>query len=203
MDEKPSFTFPTRLTVSRCWNPMNVVVSLYSVSFVMVTEAEAAAEPDEPIAPNRTFRRPLKCLTVASRLELVSCVQLISSFSKFSPTPCSRARYLCGFFISVKETSRDLKLRQRSRNGAKDVSESRSWLNSSFRIFGKGVPARAVISFSKVASVYGASLLEPVIPRFSGTEPSFLCPKPLVLRDPHSSVTPLRGTRASLRCDSD
>jgi len=132
VDEQPSFTFPTRLTVSRCWNPMNVAVSLSSVSSVMVAEAQAAAEPDEPIAPNMAFRRPLRCLTVASRLELVSGVQLIFSFSRFPPTFSSRTRYLCGFFMSVKETSRDFRLRQRSRNGAIDESESWSWLKLSF-----------------------------------------------------------------------
>ena len=175
VDEKPSFTFPTRITVSRCWNPTNIVVSLSRVSFVMVTEAEAAAEPDEPIAPSTTFRRLLRCLTVARRLELVSGVQLMSNFSRSSPTPCSRTRYLCGFFMSVKETSRDLKLRQRSRNGATDASESRSWLSLSFWMLGNGVPARAVVSFSKVASVYGASLLEPIFLKFRELEPSFLC----------------------------
>ena len=132
VEERPSFTFPTRLTVSRCWNPRNILVSVSSVSFVMVTEAEAAAEPDEPTAPSTTFRRPLRCLTVASRLELVKGVQLMSSFSRFSPTPRSRNRYLCGCFMNVKEPSRDLRLRQRSRNGAIDTSESWSWLNLSF-----------------------------------------------------------------------
>ena len=111
---------------------MNIVVSLSNVSFVMVTEAEAAVEPEEPIAPSTTFRRPLRCLIVASKLELVRGVQLMSSFSRLPPTPCSRTRYLCGFFMSVKEASRDLKLRHRSRNGATDASESWSWLNLSF-----------------------------------------------------------------------
>ena len=155
VEEKPSFTFPTRFTVSRCWNPTNIAVSLFSVSFVMVTEADAAADPDDPTAPNATFRRPLRCVTVASRLELVKGVQLMSSFSRFPPAPCSRVRYLCGFLMSVKETSRDLRLRQRSRNDATDTSESWSWLSLSFRMFGNGVPARAVVNFSKVASVYG------------------------------------------------
>ena len=103
---------------------MNVMVSLSSVSFVMVKEAEAAAEPDEPMAPRVTFRSPVKFLTVARRVELVKGVQLKSSFSRFSPTLSSRARYLCGLFVSVKDTSRDLKLRQRSRNGATAASES-------------------------------------------------------------------------------
>jgi len=203
VEERPSFTFPTRLTVSRCLNPMNIVVSLSSVSFVMVTEAEAAAEPDEPTAPSTTFRRPLRCLTVASRLELAKGVQLMSSFSRLSPAPCSRNRYLCGFFTRVKETLRDLRLRQRSRNDAMDTSESWSWLNLSFRMLGKGVPARAVVSFSKVASVYRASLLDSVAPKFRGREPSFLCRRLSAFRACRSSVRLLRGTRASLRYDSD
>lgn len=132
VDENPSFTFPTRLTVSRCLNPINVVVSLFSVSFVIVAEAQALAEPVEPIAPSRTFRSPLRCLTVASRLELVSGVQLRSSFSRLAPTFSSRIKYLCGAFTRVKDTLRDLRLRQRSRNGARDVSESWSWLSLSF-----------------------------------------------------------------------
>jgi len=183
--------FPTRLTVSRCWNPMNIAVSLSSVSFVMVAEAQAAAEPDEPIAPSTAFRSPLRCLTVASRLELVSGVQLMSSFSRFPPTFSSRTRYLCGFLISVKETSRDLKLRQRSRNGATDASESWSWLKLSFWILGKGVPASATVTFSKVASLYRTNRSEPVIPRFSGPEPSFLWPRHSVFRVSRSSVKPL------------
>lgn len=124
VDEKPSLTFPTRLTVSRCWNPMNAVVSLSSVSFVTVAEVKPAEEPVEPIAPSTTFRSPLRCLTVARRLELVSEVQLMSNFSKSFPTFSSRIKYLCGFFMSVKETSRDLRLRQRSNNGAMEPSES-------------------------------------------------------------------------------
>ena len=124
VDENPSFTFPTRLTVSRCLNPMNIVVSPSSVAFVIIVEAEAAAEPVEPIAPSMTFRSPLRCLTVASRLELVSGVQLMSSFSRFVPTFSSRTRYLCGAFMRVKDALRDLRLRQRSRNSARDASES-------------------------------------------------------------------------------
>ena len=178
VDENPSFTFPTRLTVSRCWNPMNIAVSLSSVSFVIVAEAQAAAEPVEPIAPNMTFRSPLRCLIVASRLELVSGVQLMSSFSRFVPVFSSRARYLCGAFTRVKDTSRDLRLRQRSSNGARDASESWSWLSLSFWMLGKGFLQRAAVSFSKVASVYRTSGLEPVIPRFSGPEPSFSSPRP-------------------------
>ena len=182
---------------------MNIVVSLSSVSFVMVTEAEAAVEPDEPTAPSTTFRRPPRCLTVASRLELAKGVQLMSNFSRFSPAPCSRSRYLCGFFMSVKETLRDLRLRQRSRNEAMDASESWSWLNLSFRRLGKGVPARAVVSFSKVASVYRASLLESATPRFRAPKPSFLWRRLSGFRASRSSVTPPRGTRASRRYDSD
>lgn len=132
VDEKPSFTFPTRLTVSRFWKFVNIKVSLSNVSFVMVAEAEAAAEPVEPIAPSTTFRSPLRLLTVASRLELVSGVQLMSSFSRFSPTFSSRSKYLCGFFMSVKDMSRDLRLRKRSRKGATDGSESWTWLSLSF-----------------------------------------------------------------------
>jgi len=169
----------------------------------MVTEAEAAAEPDEPTAPSMTFRRPLRCLTVASRLELAKGVQLMSSFSRFSPAPCSRNRYLCGFFMSVKETSRDLRLRQRSRNDAMDASESWSWLNLSFRRLGKEIPARAVVSFSKVASVYRVSSLESVTPIFRAPEPNFLWQRPSAFRASRSSVTLLQGARASRRYDSD
>ena len=178
VDENPSFTFPTRVTVSRCWNPTNIAVSLSSVSFVIVAEAQAAAEPVEPIAPSPTFRSPPRWLTVASKPELVSGVQLMSSFSRFSPAFPSRVRYLCGAFMRVKDTSRDLRLRQRSRNGARDASESWSWLSLSFRMLGRGLLSRAAVSFSKVASVYGTSGLEPVIPRFSGPEPSFSCLRP-------------------------
>ena len=160
VDEKPSFTFPTRLTVLRCWNPMNIVVSLSSVSFVMVAEAEAAAEPVEPIAPSTAFRSPLRCLTVTSRLELVSGVQLMSSFSRFAPMFSSRTRYLCGFFMRVKDTSRALRSRQRSRNWAMDASESWSWLNLSFRMLGRVFLPRAAVSFSKVVSVYKTTQLE-------------------------------------------
>jgi hypothetical protein len=124
VDEKPSLTFPTRLTVSRFWNPMNIAVSLSSTSFVTVAEVQPAPEPVEPIAPSKTFRSPLRCFTVASRLELDSGVQLMSNFSRFLPTSSSRTRYLCGFFMNVKETLRDLRLRQRSRNDATDVSKS-------------------------------------------------------------------------------
>ena len=157
---------------------MNVAVSFSNVSFVMVAEAQAAAEPVEPIAPSVTFRSPLRCLIVASKLELVSGVQLMSSFSKFSPTFPSRTKYLCGFFIRVKDTSRDLRLRQRSRNRPINVSESWSWLNLSFRMLGKGVPPSDVVSFSKVASVWRTNRLELVISRSSGSEPSFLYPQP-------------------------
>ena len=124
VDEKPSLTLPTRLTTSRFWNPTSIVVSLSSVSFVTVAEAPPAVEPVEPIAPSTSFRSPLRCFTVASRLELDRGVQLMSNFSSFSSTPFSRTRYFCGFLMRVKEISRDLRLRQRSRNGAIDVSES-------------------------------------------------------------------------------
>lgn len=110
VDERPSLTFPTRLTVSRCWNPMNIVVSLSRVSFVTVAEVHPDVKPVEPIAPNTIFRRPLRCFTVASRLELDSGVQLMSSFSRFLPTFPSRTMYLCGCFMRVKEASRDLRL---------------------------------------------------------------------------------------------
>jgi hypothetical protein len=126
VDERPSLTFPTRLTVSRCRNPMNTAVSLSSVSFVIVAEVKPADEPVEPIAPSKTFRSPLRCLTVAKRLELVSGVQLMSNFSRVCPTFSSRTKYLWGFFTSVKETSSDLKLRHRSRSGATELSESGS-----------------------------------------------------------------------------
>lgn len=89
---------------------MNVVVSLLSVSFVTVAEVQPAAEPVEPIPPSTTFRSPLRCFVVARRLALDSGVQLMSSFSRFLPAFSSRTRYLCGFFMSVKETSRDLRL---------------------------------------------------------------------------------------------
>ena len=156
VDEKPSLTFPTRLTVSRCSNPMNIAVSLSSVSFVIVAEVQPAAEPVEPIAPRTTFRSPVRCFTVASRLALVIGVQLMSSFSSFAPWFFSRTRYLYGFFMRVKETSRDLRPRQRSRNGATDASKSWSWLSLSFLMLGRGTPASAVVSFSKVVSVYGS-----------------------------------------------
>ena len=67
VDEEPSFTFPTRLTVSRCRNLMNATVSSSNVSFVMVAEAEAAAEPDEPTAPSTIFRRPSRRWTAMTR----------------------------------------------------------------------------------------------------------------------------------------
>ena len=89
---------------------MNILVSLSSVSFVTVAEVHPAVEPVEPIAPSTTFRNPVRCFTVASRLELESGVQLMSSFSKFLPTFPSRTRYLCGFLMNVKEASRDLRL---------------------------------------------------------------------------------------------
>ena len=59
------------------------------------------------------------------------------------------------------------------------------------------------VSFSKVASVYRTNLLDPVVPRFSGFEPSFLFPWLSAFRGSHSFAIPLRGTRASRRYDSD
>lgn len=103
---------------------MNIVVSLSSVSFVTVAEVQPTPEPVEPIPPSETFRNPLRCFTVASRLKLDSGVQLKSNFSRSLPTFSSRTRYLYGFFMNVKETSRDLRLRQRPRKEAMDASKS-------------------------------------------------------------------------------
>ena len=95
VEEEPSLTFATRLTVSRYLNPMDNVVSVSSVSFVIVREVGSSMDPVEPIAPSTTFRSPLRCLIVASRLALDNGVQLTSSFSRLFPASHSpRTRYL-------------------------------------------------------------------------------------------------------------